>query len=339
MAVAVDVPAASSLVLVAGGDVELARAMGQALLKDPSLDPLAPLSGWLRSGDVRFVNLEGPLSDQKGETVSPRNPLVFTGPPVGAEALARAGIDLVSTANNHAWDYGKSALLETLTHLQRAGVKHVGTGADLAAAQAPVIVERNGWKIGFLAATGIWNQGALARHPGREHVAEADASWLVPAVRALRERVDVVAVSYHGGEEYREVPIPAARKLHAAVIEAGADVVLGHHPHVLQGVGWHRGKPIFYSLGNLLMRMHRDHPWTGLSMVVRVRFARGADPAVEVCPLRILGLEPRPLHQEEGAKAQWARFAARLRGISSYTGGITLDDPGEDGCAPLRPPS
>ncbi|MDW8252222.1 MAG: CapA family protein, partial [Myxococcales bacterium] len=270
MNVPAPVPAASSLVLVAGGDVELARAMGQALLKDPSLNPLAPLAGWLRSGDIRFVNLEGPLSDQKGETMSPRNPLVFTGPPVGAEVLARAGIDLVSTANNHAWDYGKSGLLETLVHLDRAGVKHVGTGASLAEARAPVVMEKNGWKIGFLAATGIWNQGELSKHPGREHVAEADASWMIPAVRALRERVDVVAVSYHGGEEYREIPLPLARKLHTSLIDAGADVILGHHPHVLQGVGWHRGRPIFYSLGNLRMSMHRDHPWTGLSLVARV---------------------------------------------------------------------
>jgi poly-gamma-glutamate synthesis protein (capsule biosynthesis protein) len=311
--------------------------MGQALLRDPTLTPLAPLAPWLDPASVRFVNLEGPLSEQGGQTMSPRNSLIFTGPPIGAEALARSRIDVVSTANNHAWDYGKAALLETLTHLDRVGIRHVGTGVDLAAAQAPVVLERGGMKIGFLAATGIWNQGALAGHPGRDHVAAADASWLVPAVRSLKQQgVDVVAVSYHGGEQYQEAPISIARNLHRALIDAGADVILGHHPHVLQGVGWHRGRPIFYSLGNLLMRMHSEYPWTGLSMVARLTFRKGEAPRAEVCPLRILGMTLKPLHEGADAKAQWSMFAARMRQLSSHTGGAVLGEPGPDGCAEVR---
>lgn len=331
-------PQAQELVLLAGGDVELARATGQALLRDPTLDPLAPLNPWLRGADLRFVNLEGPLSDQRGQTMSPTNRLVFTGPPCGAEALARASIDLVSTANNHAWDYGKSALLETLVHLDRAGVRHVGTGADLAAARAPVILSHRGLRVGFLAATAAWNQGPLGRHEGRHHVASADPSWLLPAVRALKEQgVHFVAVSHHGGEEYQEAPLPGARKLHTSLIEAGADVVLGHHPHVLQGVQWHRGRPIFHSLGNLLMQMHRDHPWTGWSMMARLRLRPGEAPRVELCPLRIVGLKPVPLRGDLQEKALWPIFRQRLRSISAHTGGIELDDPGEDGCAGARP--
>lgn len=326
------------VVLILGGDVELGRRMGQILLRDPLVNPLELLAPWFQRADLRFINLEGPLSDQKGETVSPRNRLVFTGPPAGAEVLARAGIDVVSTANNHAWDYGKSALLETLLYLDRAKVLHVGTGSELASAQAPVVLERHGMKIGFLAVTDVWNQGPLAQHPGREYVAAADEIWLFPAIRSLKERgVDRVVVSYHGGEEYQHAPLLSTKRWLRAVVEAGADLVVGHHPHMLQGIGWHRGRPILFSLGNLLMQMHRDHPWTGLGMVARVRFDPDRNDSLEVCPFRMVGLEPQPIHREANAKKQWEIFARRLHFLSVYTGKIRLDKPGEDGCAAVSP--
>ena len=330
---------AGEVVVVAGGDVELARAMGQRLLREPGFDPLAPLASWLQAADVRFVNLEGPISDQRGETRSPNHSLVFTAPPAGADALARAGIDLVSTANNHAWDYGRSALLETLTHLDRVGVRHAGTGSDLAQARAPVVLERGGLRLAFLAATAVWNQREPVQSQARQHVAAADADWLVPAVRALKQQgVDVVLVSVHGGEEYQPVPLARARDLHRALIEAGADAVLGHHPHVLQGLGWHSGRPMFFSLGNLRMEMHRDHPATGLAVLARLRLTRGAAPRVSVCPLRQVGLGPRPLHREPDAAAQWARFASHWRTLTASTGGGRLGPPGDDGCAEVAPP-
>jgi poly-gamma-glutamate synthesis protein (capsule biosynthesis protein) len=327
------------VVLLAGGDVELGRAMGQRLLRDPTIDPLAPLAGWLAAADLRFVNLEGPISDQHGQTQSPQNSLIFTAPPAGADALARARIDLVSTANNHAWDYRHGGLLETLANLDRVGVSHVGTGADLAQAQAPLIIERGGLTLAFLAATDVWNQEGAVQSEARRYVAAAEASWLVPAVRGLKQRgVDAVIVSIHAGEEYQPVPLKRVRKLHRLLVEAGADLILGHHPHVLQGLGWQAGRPGFFSLGNLRMAMHSEHPETGLSLLARLTFVRGEPPRVEVCPLRQLGLEPRPLHREPDAAAQWSLFASRWRTLTASTGGGQLGPPGTDGCALVSPP-
>jgi hypothetical protein len=116
----------TKLVLLAGGDVALGRGLGQRILKKPELDPFAGIAPLLKTADVRFVNLECQLSDQGGRTIHPQNHLVFTGPPGGADVLQRAGIDIVSVANNHLWDFGKQAFFETLHNLERVNVKYVG---------------------------------------------------------------------------------------------------------------------------------------------------------------------------------------------------------------------
>jgi poly-gamma-glutamate synthesis protein (capsule biosynthesis protein) len=332
-------PRRDTLLLLAGGDVSFGRLAGQMLLKNPQHDFFSTLSGWFASADVRFANLEGPLSDQKGETVSPANNLVFTGPPEGAPALARAGFTIVSTANNHAWDYGKNALFETMEHLRGAGVSYAGTGRDRSEAYRAVIVDRGGFRLALLAVTDIWNQGLLAKHPGAEYVAGADEKQLAEAVRALRadSSIDAIAVSHHGGSEYVDEPLQRTRAILRAAMDAGADVVIGHHPHVIQGVEWRNGRAILYSLGNLLMRMHSDYPATELGFLARITFRRGARPAVEACPYRIFGLVPVPLFDDRHRAAYEGRFFNHLRSISRRTGGTAIGPLGVDGCARLSP--
>jgi len=327
--------------LLAGGDVSFGRVIGQILLKEPERDLFATIAPLLGSADLRFCNLEGPVSDQKGETESPDNVLIFTGPPAGADALARAGFDVVSTANNHAWDYGKKALFETMDNLDRVHVRYVGTGKDRDAAYRPVVLERNGLKIALLAVTDIWNQGVLSKHPGAEYVARADPDTLPRAVRALREdaSIDVVAVSYHGGCEYVHEPITRTKEILRAAIDAGADIVIGHHPHVIQGVEWRGGKPILYSLGNFLMRMHSNHPWTGMSYLARIHLRRGAAPTVEACPFRVHGIEPLTFADRPNRELYERQFFDHLTLISKAVGGTDIGPTGDDGCAPLTPPA
>lgn len=333
-------PKAERLTLLAGGDVSFGRLVGQILLREPERALFAPMADLLRSADVRFVNLEGPISDQRGETVSPENNLVFTGPPAAANALARAGVTVVSTANNHAWDYGKPALLETLAHLDRAGILHAGTGSTLAEAQRAAIVDYQGFRLAILAVTDVWNQGALGKHPGRAFVASASSPELTAAIRAIRAegRADAVVVSYHGGEEYRDDPLPNTRALAEAVIDAGADAFLGHHPHVVQGIAFHAGRPIVYSLGNLLMRMHSGHPTTEMGLAVRLELTRGGASTLWACPLRIQGIEPIPLGADPQRSAYEGRLFARLAALSRRVGEVVLGPVGADGCAKVTPP-
>ncbi|WP_437676368.1 CapA family protein [Sorangium sp. So ce131] len=330
---------ADAITLLAGGDVCLGKALGQELLRDPAHDPFAPVAALFAAADVRFVNLENQLSDQGGETQHPRQPLVFTGPPAGAAALARAGVDVVSLANNHMWDYGKRAFLETLDHLERAGVAYAGAGRTRLRAYAPVVVERRGFRVAVLAVTGIWNQGSLWQHPAREFVAAAERDGLAAAVRAARKQpgVDAVVVSYHGGTEYLDTPLPQARAVARAAIDAGADAVLGHHPHVLQGIELRRGRPIFYSLGNFIMKVKRTGPAVELGMLARLRLRRGAPPLAEICPVRSEGLGTVPLAADPRRAETEAAFLERMRHLAAFVESEPAIGPfAADGCAPLE---
>lgn len=326
------------ITLIAGGDIDLARSLGKRLLRDPSFDPFIAIHGWMSQADVRFANLESTLSEQRGETESPVNNLVFTAPPVGADVLKRAGFDVVSTANNHAWDYGERALNETIANLDRVGIAHAGTGPNLDAARAPAIVATHGRTIAFFAATAVWNHGALAEHPARDHVARADRDALIEAVKKQRATLDadVIVVSVHGGEEYRESPHTPMRELARALIDAGADAVIAHHPHVPQGIEMHAERPIFYSLGNLRMSMHSDHPETGLGLLAKIVFPRGRAPITAVCPFRTVGPSPVPIREMTGDRAALERATmTKLRGLNASLGatGAKLSELGADGCA------
>jgi len=326
--------------LLAAGDACFGRLLGQELLKNPGFNPFESSERLTKAADLRFVNLESQLSDQKGETQSLTNKLVFTGPPAGADALSRGHVDIVSAANNHMWDYGKSAFLQTLDSLDRAGVKRAGAGRTREEAYAPVVVETGGFHVAFVAFTDIWNQGALKFHEARDFVAEAGKEAVQAGVRAARATpgVDAVVVSYHGGEEYKPVPLQRAIDLHHAAIDAGADAVLGHHPHETQGIEIYKGKPIFYSLGNYLMRIHGTHLETEMGFFARILFSKSAPPRACVCPFRVSGVVPKPILLADDPKRDFYEriFRQRLRLIQgSIVGPATIGPTGEDGCSPL----
>jgi poly-gamma-glutamate synthesis protein (capsule biosynthesis protein) len=333
-------PRRAALTLIAGGDVFFGRMVGQVLLAKPETDPFSEVRALLDSADVRFGNLECQLSDQRGVTVHPDNHLVFTGPPRGADALSRARFDIVSLANNHMWDFGKDALWQTFANLERVGVAYVGAGRDTARAYAPVFIEREGFKLAFLAVTDIWNFGHLEQHPAREFVADADPERIAEAVRPLARdpAVDAVIVSYHGGSEYMEEPTLQTRAVVHAAVDAGADIVIGHHPHVAQGVSFYKGQPILYSLGNFTMGMKGEHPWSRYGYLARVRFERGEVPAVEACPFLIHYFTPTPLSlpQHEAVEAYFFR---KLAALNKRVGGADIGPLGADGCAPISPPA
>jgi poly-gamma-glutamate synthesis protein (capsule biosynthesis protein) len=338
---------AAKVTLLAGGDVNFGQLRGQELLRDPNRDDFASLRALYDAADLRFVNLESQLSDQGGETVSPVSPLVFTGPPGGADALARGRIDVVSFANNHAWDYGRDAFFETLAELDRVSVRYVGAGRDRPSAYAPLLVRRNGIGVAFIAATAIWNQGPLAGHPAHEHVMEATTESLRAAVAEARamDGADVVVVSVHGGDEYVDTPREGLRVLLRSAMAAGADVVLGHHPHVVQRIEIIDGKPLFYSLGNLLMRMASGRPWTEFGLLVRVELRPKRHPVAAICPVRIAGLDAIALGSDPNRATVEPYFRARFEQL--LAAGAAVDRPSSarlgpfaaDGCAPVLPAS
>lgn len=327
---------ARQITILAGGDVSLGRGAGQRILKDPSYNPFKEIAPLLATADFRFVNLESQLSDQGGETQSPNHFLIFTGPPGGAAVLKRAGIDMVSVANNHMWDYGKRALFETLDNLDQAGVAHAGARKQPNTQYEPVIVDIKGWKVAWFAVSHIWNQGPINLHEGRHYVAWASFDLLGKRLKKAVKENDLVFVSYHGGGEYVDVPMQWTRDFYRAVMSTGVHAIFGHHPHVPHGVGWTRGRPAFYSLGNLVFAMHSDYEWTGTSFFARVTIDEDKSISVQACPYYIMGHVPM-LFDGRAKAARERSFVSHLRTLSASTGGASVGEPGEFSCVPVTP--
>lgn len=328
----------TEITLYAGGDVNLGRDVGQRLSSDSSYEPFAGIARLWADADLRFANLESGLSDQNGETQSPHHRMIFTGPPCGARALASAGIGAVSTANNHAWDYGRDALLQTLDNLRDAGVAAVGSGRDADEAYRPLRLNLKGMSIAIFAVTHIWNQGPFERHEARRHVAWASFRKLRDALEVTRKQVDVLLVSYHGGAEYQDAPSEPTRKFVAAVMGLGVDVVIGHHPHVVQGVGWQRGRPIFYSLGNLVFGPRPEHPWTRWGMLARIRARRDGQRSFALCPFRIPVDLPLAFGEDE-LRDERQRLLRHVRIASTAVGGLQFGAEDGSGCIDILPPA
>lgn len=255
-----------TLRFLAVGDVNLGRWVGQQILKGDTLFPFERVRDSLTAYDLVFANLESNISDQHGRTEHPRSNIIFTAPPAAATALRRSGITVVATANNHALDFGVSARNQTRSFLDSAGIIHVGTGAD--GLYAPVVIEKNGIRFAFFAVTDIMNM----TDPGwKRLVAAADTALLLPAVRNIRHTVDVVIVSYHGGDEFAPTVTTRTRMFARDLLRQGVDLFLGHHPHVPYGME-RVGKGIaFHSLGNFVFKQP-DRYWTRFSFAASLTF-------------------------------------------------------------------
>jgi poly-gamma-glutamate synthesis protein (capsule biosynthesis protein) len=241
-------------------------------VRDPFRD--TNVRGMLRSADIAFANLECPLSTRGTPTPLKFNhkkrllhrEWVFRASPEAATSLSNAGFDVVSLANNHMMDYGSTALSDTLNALRENGIAYAGAGKNSTAARRPAIVERNGIRVAFLSYV------AANTLPGTKYFEASTTEAGLPFVREdkdgepdvasrqmLREdiadakkKADVVAVSFHWGQEFHSQPSAFQRHLAHHTVDAGADFIIGHHPHCLQGVESYKDKPIFYSLGNFV---------------------------------------------------------------------------------------
>jgi len=328
-------PPTDRLVILAVGDIGLGRWVGQRILRDSRYDPFEYVAPLIESADVVIGNLESQLSDQGGQTVHPANYLVFTGPPAGAPLLKRAGFDYVSVANNHAWDYGQGAFFETLDHLERGTIAYSGGGRLPADRFAPAIIEHGDWSVAIFAATHIWNQPPYATHPGRHHVAWANHAAFAKSLVQARIEHDVVLMSYHGGGEYLSRPIPRTVRFYDQVLDSAVDAVLGHHPHVPQGIRFVNGRPGFYSLGNFVFEPFSSE-WTYTGLAARLTFERdvpGMPARVEVCPVAI-GDDDRPrlFGSLEPGTRERRLDALRRRLLETSTGPIAIGEPLEHGC-------
>ncbi len=246
--------------LAAVGDVNIDRTQREIILSTGDyVYPFARVKHVFEAADYTIANLETSLGDV-GEPVAKR--YTFRSPPEAAQSLALGGVDLVSLANNHAGDYGWETLLQGIDLLHAAGVAAVGGGADDDAAHAPHIADISGLKVAFLGYvhvpveaithfdTQTWT--ATADTPG---LAWADPERIRADVSAVRPEVDLVVVILHSGYEYIEEPSEEQVAAAHAAVDAGADLVVGHHAHILQGIHRYGDGVIAYGLGNFVFNI------------------------------------------------------------------------------------
>ena len=243
--------------LVATGDIMMHADVKQAAAQqgfEALWKDLAP--AW-KGADVAFANLETPVAPMTGR---PGKPYQFNAPPELPKALKDAGLQILSTANNHAFDQGPKGVVETLQRLRDAGLLSVGTGATKAEAEQAMFLERKGLKLAFLGFSDIFNND-LDHDPGKPWVRRLDLDAACAAVAEARKQADAVIVSIHWGLEDHHEPTQRQQEAAARLVAAGADVILGHHPHVLQPVAWvyagGRKGLAAYSLGNFISNQNR----------------------------------------------------------------------------------
>lgn len=303
------------MVIACAGDILLDRGVRTVLERRTLDDVLGGAAPALATADLAIANLECPLS-RRG--LRSAKPFSFRGDPEHARALERAGFDALSLANNHSLDYGRAALADTIAALEGVGILPIGAGATRAAAMEPRIVERNGLRVALLGYCAMFVEATTPR-PDLVTISEQDEEAFLASIRNARAASDVVVVVMHWGREWSSGPTESQRALVSKLLAAGATIVVGAHPHVLQPVEMRGDRLVAWSLGNFVF----DQRGEGAdSCVLRVRVSRRGVEEVEAVPFVIRDGGPVPA---DGADAE--RIRGRLSGAAvPGTGGVPAPD-------------
>jgi poly-gamma-glutamate synthesis protein (capsule biosynthesis protein) len=249
------------LTLIAVGDIMLDRGVGRRIANLGAYFPFENVAETLRNADLTFGNLESLMSDL-GQPLGGKE-VTFRANPQAVNGIKYAGVDVVSLANNHMVDYGDEALLETMDILAHSGIPYVGAGMNYTAAHRPAKFTVRDINVAFLAYSYRFWMVAEAQNdkPG---VAVAPDEAIKKDIEDAKQYADIVVVSFHWGWEYSDHPDNETRELAHQVIDSGADLIIGHHPHVIQGVEVYNKGLICYSLGNFIFDQRGKRTTRGL---------------------------------------------------------------------------
>jgi poly-gamma-glutamate capsule biosynthesis protein CapA/YwtB (metallophosphatase superfamily) len=316
------------ITLIAGGDVMLGRSLGEGILQLGTPYPFEFVANILAAADIAFVNLEVPVSPG-GEPAE--KDFVFRAPPEAAVSLSKAGIDIVSLANNHAYDYGPEALLDTIDLVRAENIATVGAGRDKAEATEVIVLEIGGVRVAFLAYVSVPPDSGSGFNVEETQATETTpgVNWLdperIPEDVELAQKVsDVVIVSMHTGTEYQDALTELQVEAAHAAIDAGSSLVIGAQPHVLQRIETYNGGLILYSLGNFVFDFdyvdyqHEGLP-SSLSALVQIDLTRKGVTGCRIVPVVIAEEDGRP-RPVEGADAQ--PVLDRLKRLSDGSCGL-----------------
>lgn len=243
--------------LLAVGDVMLSRHVWTKI-KAHGGDPRYPFletASVTSAADITFGNIETAVSDMASP---PAEGMSFITPTKGIEGLKYAGFDVMSLANNHSLNFGREALIDSVKQLDEQGIATAGAGENIEAAHAPAILEVKGNKVAFFAYENVGPEESWAATASKAGLAWMNIPQMEQDIKSVRDQVDYVIVSMHAGTEYVFDPIASQKEFAHAAIDAGADLIIGHHPHVIEDKEIYNGKQIIYSLGNFVF----DQMWS-----------------------------------------------------------------------------
>jgi poly-gamma-glutamate synthesis protein (capsule biosynthesis protein) len=306
--------------LIAVGDVSFSRGVERAIKKQKDVNyPFLKMSDYLKSGDVVFGNLETPIT--QGREISDFE-MIFRSNPGTEQALKQAGFSVLSLANNHTLNFGERGIEDTFRYLDEAGIAYAGAGRNEQEAYQPIYIEAKGITFAFLAYSD--DDLVPASYEAGENRAGAAfmrMDRMAEGVKEAKQKADFVVVSMHAGTEYADEPNGSQIRFAHAAIDAGADLIIGHHPHVVQTLEKYKGKYIFYSLGNFVF----DQPqWqkTKEGLAVKAYVTKDGVNKISFLPVVMENLaQPRMANEDEAEKIlQKLKYSLANQYVYSWDG-------------------
>jgi poly-gamma-glutamate synthesis protein (capsule biosynthesis protein) len=298
------------LTLAFVGDLLPAGSVARLMAKNGYDYPYREARSLLESADITAGNLETAITDRG--TPEDNKQYLFRGPKEALPALREAGFDVLNLANNHTLDYGWDGLQDTMDALDLHGLRHMGAGADVHRAFEPVYVEAKGMTVAYIGATNVVPKVSWKAGPKQPGLAELyNPAYAVEAVKAAKEKADLVVVMVHWGVERADQPINEQIVKGRKLIDAGADLIIGSHPHVLQGFESYNGKWIAYSLGNFVFNTTAS-PRTSETGVLTASCRKDGSCRLRFHPMQARNSQPSPMDDEAGQA-----LLSRLRALSA----------------------
>lgn len=301
------------------GDIQFSGKVAELLEKNGYNYPFAKLGTMFKDDDLTIGNLETPVTH--GGTSAADKTFVYKSSPKALQAMAAAGFDAVNLANNHILDQGVEGLVDTLTYLEQYGLAHTGAGMNGTEAYEPAYFDRKGMKIALLGFSRVVPVASWKADGNRAGVAEAyDSTRAVEAIRTARKKADLVIVVAHWGEERVSTPNADQTRLAHEFVDAGADLIIGGHPHVLQGLENYKGKWIAYSTGNFIFtRSTTEETWK--TAVFQASCSRDANCSMKVIPYEAALGQAVPM-LDEANRLLLEQMAKMSPGIRINTNGV-----------------
>jgi len=283
--------------------------------------PFRYVAALLKGAEMAIINLEGPLTRRSAVTrhksardLAAREQFLVKGSPAYARYLPEAGIKVATLGNNHTMDYLAGGCQDTIALLHKLGVATTGAGPNAAGAHRPAVVRAGQGKVAVLSYLAFISEGGLAactpatpQHPGvavmrggGKALSQASREALKHDLAAAKRQADIVIVVFHWGVQKASHPVAYHRALAHTAVALGASAVVGHHPHVLQGIEWYKGVPILYSLGNFVFSPSSGA--LGETGVFDLIFVEARATRVDFHPARISNSTPQPLSGKAGRR-------------------------------------